>query len=59
MSETPLMTVKEVTEFLRISRATLYRILNDGELRKYKVKGSLRFRREDVETYLRSQEKKE
>ena len=58
MSEKPLMTVKEVMEYLSISRTTLYRIMQDGEIRSYKVKGSLRFKIEDVEEYLRNSEEK-
>ena len=47
-----LMTKKEVCEFLRISQATLDRIVAGGELRAMKVGGSVRFMRSDLSAYL-------
>lgn len=49
----PLMTVKEVAERLKITRATVYRLCAkpDG-LRIYKVGGCTRFKPEEVDEYL-------
>lgn len=54
MNKKPLMTVQEVIKYLNISRTTLHRIVKDGELISYKIKGSLRFKIEDVEEYVRT-----
>jgi excisionase family DNA binding protein len=53
-----LMNVKEVTEYLRLSRATLYRLLEKKEIPCYKVGRGIRFKREEVREYLKKQQKK-
>ncbi len=53
-----MMTTQEVVKYLNISRTTLYKIMDAGELRSYKVRNVLRFRREDVEAYLEKNENK-
>ncbi len=57
-SEDSMMTTQEVVKYLNISRTTLYKIMDAGELRSYKVRNVLRFRREDVEAYLEKNENK-
>ncbi len=57
-SENSMMTTQEVVKYLNISRTTLYKIMDAGELRSYKVRNVLRFRREDVEAYLEKNENK-
>jgi len=47
-----LGTADEVCKYLGISRWTLYRLLETGRLRGYKVGGTWRFRQRDIETYL-------
>ena len=49
-----LMTVREVQEELRLSRATVDRLFAAGELRSFKVKGSRRVRRQDLEAFVES-----
>lgn len=46
-----LMTVKEAAAYLRISRPTLYALMNRGELRWVELPGvrGRRFRREDLD----------
>jgi excisionase family DNA binding protein len=41
---------------LQVSRPTLYRLINSGELKAVRVGQRLRFRPEDIEAYLRRDE---
>ncbi len=49
-----LLTVEEVLDILRISRMTLYRIVNSGELKRLKIGSRTFFRRRDVERFIES-----
>jgi excisionase family DNA binding protein len=48
------MTVVEIAATMRVSRATVYRLLHAGQLPSMRVGGSLRIPREAVETYVRT-----
>lgn len=48
----PLMTAKEVMIYLKISRSTLYRLVNSGHLRGYKVGSTWRFAPADIRDLL-------
>lgn len=47
-----LMTAREVQEELRISRATVDRLFAAGDLPSFKVRGSRRVRREDLQQFI-------
>lgn len=52
-----LMTIKELAEFLNISEKTIRNLRSKGEgPRAVKIGGSVRWRRETVEQYIRQQE---
>jgi excisionase family DNA binding protein len=48
----PLLTVTAVCELLGISKPTLYRVINAGELATIRVGSSPRFSPDDVRDYL-------
>ncbi len=48
----PMMTTREVSDWLNVSRSTVYRLTTDKKLRASRFRGSLRFHPEDVETFL-------
>jgi excisionase family DNA binding protein len=48
------LTVPEVKKLLNVSRASVYRLKDSGFLPFYKILGTIRFRRSDVETYLQT-----
>lgn len=50
--EDKLMTTDEVCEYLKISQSTLTRIVLDGDLPMYKVRGSCRYFASDVQSYI-------
>jgi excisionase family DNA binding protein len=45
----PIMTSKEVAEYLRISQTTLYRLIRRGEIPSFKVGVDYRFRRDAID----------
>lgn len=46
--ESDWFDVDEALDFLRISRATLYRLIKRGDVKAFKLGGQLRFRRADL-----------
>ena len=48
----PFLTPDDLAKFLSISKPTIYRLINQRVIQFYKIGGSLRFKKEDVETYL-------
>jgi len=53
VAETPqLHTVAEIAETLRVSKVTVYRLIDRGELRAVRVGGSLRVDGRDLSGYL-------
>lgn len=47
-----LLTTRQLQDLLRVDRVTIYRMLNDGRLRGFKVGGLWRFPRREIETWL-------
>ena len=47
-----LITPDELAEILRISKASVYRLIDGRRLPFYKVGGSIRFKNKDIEEYL-------
>lgn len=46
-----LITVTELASRWGVSRQTVYRIVNDGELKIVRIRGQFRIRMKDVEEY--------
>ena len=53
---TDILTIKEVAEFLKLTEKTAYRLAADGKIPGFKVGGSWRFRRDEVEKMTKSKE---
>lgn len=51
-SSQSLQTIKDVASLLAVSESTVRRLVNDGCLKCYKVRGNLRFMLSDIEAYL-------
>jgi excisionase family DNA binding protein len=47
-----LYTVNELAQLLKVSVRTLRREMEEGELKYIKIRGRVRIREEDVQTYL-------
>jgi excisionase family DNA binding protein len=50
-----LLTTRQLESLLKVDRITIYRMLEDGRLRGFKVGGQWRFSRAEVDSWLRGQ----
>jgi excisionase family DNA binding protein len=48
----PAMTVRDVAAFLNVDEKTIYRLAQRGDLPGFKVSGSWRFQRTDLEAWI-------
>ncbi len=53
-----ILTLKEVAEYLKLAEKTAYRLAQKGKLPGFKVGGSWRFKREDIESWIEQQKNK-
>lgn len=53
-----IMTISEVSAFLKIAEKTTYRLALEGKIPGFKVGGSWRFRKSEIEKWILTQEKK-
>jgi excisionase family DNA binding protein len=51
----PALTVKEVAAFLSVDEKTIYRLVTKGDIPGFKVLGSWRFQRHDLEQWIQVQ----
>lgn len=51
--ENDVMTVQEVSTYLRLAESTVYKLAQEGQLPGRKVGGRWRFSRQGIETWLR------
>ena len=52
------LTVKEVAELLAVNERTVYRLANTGQLPGFKVGGTWRFLKEDIEAWIARQKQR-
>jgi len=58
MKEAPrLLTINETAETLRISRQTLYRLINNNSIRVTKIGGRTLIDRQDLEDFIEKSKK--
>lgn len=53
-----MLTLKEVAAYLKLAEKTAYKLAAEGKLPGFKVGGSWRFKREDVEVWIEKQKKR-
>lgn len=51
-NEEAVMTVKEVSAYLRLARSTVYKLAQEGQLPGRKLGGAWRFSRKGIESWL-------
>jgi excisionase family DNA binding protein len=56
--DTDIMTIKEVAEYLKIKEKTAYHLASKGEIPGFKVGGSWRFRRDEIERMTQGEDNK-
>ena len=47
-----ILTLKDVAEYLKLAEKTAYRLAGEGKLPGFKVGGSWRFKRDDIEKWI-------
>lgn len=57
--KTDIMTIKEVAEYLILTEKTAYRLAAEGKIPGFKVGGSWRFRKSEIDKWIKSKELKE
>jgi excisionase family DNA binding protein len=50
-----IMTIKELSEYLKLNEKTAYRLASEGKIPGFKVGGSWRFRRDEIEKLTKGQ----
>ncbi len=55
--ESDIMTMDEVAEYLKLKLKTAYALAARGEIPGFKVGGSWRFRKSEIDRWIRQQEK--
>ena len=53
-----ILTLKEVAEYLKLAEKTAYGLAAEGKFPGFKVGGSWRFKREDVQKWIEEQKKR-
>jgi len=55
--ETDILTIKEVSEYLKLAEKTTYRLAAESKIPAFKVGGSWRFRKSEIDNWIESQKK--
>ena len=50
-----IYTLEEVAEILKVSVATVRKLIDDKDLKAFKVRGQWRVRKEDLDAYIQNQ----
>ncbi len=58
MSGDEILTIKELASYLKIAEKTAYRFVSEGRIPGFRVGGSWRFRRSEIERWIAEQEQK-
>jgi len=53
--EDQILTLREVAAYLKLAEKTAYRLASEGKLPGFKVGGSWRFKREDLDAWIKKQ----
>lgn len=51
------MTIRELAAYLKMAEKTLYRLAGEGSIPSFKIGGSLRFRKSEIDKWIKAQEK--
>jgi excisionase family DNA binding protein len=56
--ESEILTAAQVAEYLKVHRATIYKLLKAGKLPAFKIGSDYRFKREQIDEWRAAQEEK-
>ena len=54
-----ILTIKDVAAYLKVAEKTAYRLASEGKLPGFKVGGSWRFKRKDLEAWIEENKSKQ
>lgn len=54
--KTDVMTIREIAAYLKMAEKTLYRLAAEGSIPGFKVGGSWRFRKTEIDKWIKKQE---
>ena len=57
MASEEIFTIKEVADYLKLAEKTTYRLTSEGKIPGFKVGGSWRFRKSEIDRWIVEQEK--
>jgi len=52
-----VMTIPEVSEYLKVTRQTIHRLMKDGKIKAFKIGRSTRILRSEIERFIQEQMK--
>jgi excisionase family DNA binding protein len=55
VDDLPAMTVREIADYLNVDEKTVYRLAKAGKLPGFKVAGTWRFRKGDIDEWIERQ----
>lgn len=55
--ETDILTIRELAAYLKMAEKTLYRLAAEGKVPGFKVGGAWRFRKSEIDKWIKAQEK--
>jgi excisionase family DNA binding protein len=58
MDNDDILTIKELSLYLKLAEKTAYRLASDGKIPGFKVGGSWRFRKSEIDRWIVKQEQK-
>jgi len=58
MTMEKIMTAKELSQFLKLSESTIYKLASNGEIPGFKIGDSWRFELEEIQKMIRESKKK-
>ena len=56
--QSDIMTIKELSEYLKLKEKTAYKLVADGKIPGFKVGGAWRFRKSEIDSWIKQQEKR-
>lgn len=59
MPDDEILTIKELASYLKIADKTAYRFVSEGRIPGFKVGGSWRFRKREIDRWIKEQELKQ
>lgn len=53
--KTDILTIKEVSEYLKLAEKTTYRLAAEGKIPAFKVGGAWRFQKSEIDAWIKKQ----